>query len=114
MAGGFSAEVTSLEEAANKALRPLAAELLDARSRLADTRYSDIGFTAGQYDEDGIFAPAGSAWDETRGFLERIFADNAENLLLAAAALLEIAQRYRQADQGAAANLQAIENQGLG
>ena len=40
----------------------------------------------------------GDEWRVTAGFMNRIAVDNAETMRLAAEALREIAQRYREAD----------------
>jgi len=110
MAGGFTTEVEGLENAADNALRPLAEELRAARARITATSEFDGAFSAG---DGSVFEAQLGTWQETRGFLERVFDDNAESLDLAARALREIAARYRAADDESAKAMNSIAREGL-
>ncbi|MFD4638170.1 hypothetical protein ACFWN2_12690 [Lentzea sp. NPDC058436] len=110
MAGGFKTEAENLDSAANQALAPLAGELSAARAQLAATGEFDEAFSAGQ---GSLCEPALASWQEARGYLERVFEDNAETLGLAAKALREIASRYREADTQSANAMNTIAREGL-
>lgn len=94
----FEVEIESLRKAANDNIGGTVRDLELARANVRSTEDNDYAFSGG----DGLFETSGNRWDEARHYLDRVFVDNIENLTLSRSALLEIADRYEEADLSAA------------
>lgn len=99
---GFGVEVTNLVDAA-KTLEIGVAGSLESVERWignAIDKENDAFLSGDAHGPSGryLFDEVGTEFRTTAYFLQRLAADNSENVRLAAEALREIAQRYREAD----------------
>lgn len=108
----FYVQLDKLDEVADKWLPGIATSIADANSQLKEaTGWITRAFgTRGQSMEDDtpwdarqpyefyLFWRPGNECYYATDFMRQIFADNHENVNLAARAVKEIANRYRQAD----------------
>ncbi|MFJ5990498.1 hypothetical protein [Lentzea sp. NPDC092896] len=96
----FAVEVGNLVDAAKIMETQIAGSFESVHRWIKDaTEKDDDAFYSG--DGQGgrhLYDQVGDEWRVTADFMNRIAADNAETMRLAAEALREIAQRYREAD----------------
>ncbi|GAA4831211.1 hypothetical protein [Saccharopolyspora rosea] len=95
MAEGFQADATELWKAAYQHLEGLAGDMDESLAKLRKVD-EDIDLFRGGGD---VFRSIEPYWSDTRYYLERVLADNKENVHLAAQALMQIAQRYDADDK---------------
>ena len=99
MGDQFSVQLENLEKIANVRLTGMADCLRRVKDQLDKAVEALPGATSvSDAPEYRLFEGVRRDFDPTANFLGRVVDDNAENLDLAAQALREIADRYRQAD----------------
>jgi hypothetical protein len=107
----FDVQLDNLDDIGNNRLPAIAESIANANAQLEqaaswitrtfDTRgrsYDDGPWNAEQPYEHYLFWRAGNECYYAMDFMRQIFADNHQNVNLAAQAIREIALRYRQAD----------------
>ncbi|GLZ31148.1 hypothetical protein Lesp02_33360 [Lentzea sp. NBRC 105346] len=99
MGDGFTVQVENLDKIATILGIEMAGGLEMARRNLtlameAEVRGFDTANTCGYH----LFQLLGREFRETTDFMQQVLEDNRDNLQLAAAAVREVAKRYREAD----------------
>jgi hypothetical protein len=105
----FEADVAALRSGAKELLGATIDDLSHATGHVRRTGACDDAFEHIDHG-GGLFTGVGGQWTVVRDYLLRVFEDNTENLRLAQEALLEVADRYEEADQGSAAAMNRIAN----
>jgi hypothetical protein len=100
MSGGFTVQCEKLDEIVRQFLLPIVIEMEEVQTKIARTaQYDDAGMFGKETKPDFCaMERVKGDWARTRDFFTRILADDSTNLKLAAEALTEIANRYRQID----------------
>lgn len=109
MTDGFEADIAALRSGAKELLGASIDDLSRATGQVRRTGAYDDAFQHIDHG-GGLFTDIGDRWTVVRDYLVRVFEDNTENLRLAQQALLEIADRYEEADQRSTAAMSRIVN----
>lgn len=103
---GFRANPDDLKLVANGDLEAIITDYVEpAKEKVSSTAKYDGDAFKGSSE----VAVVEAKWSEARDLLKRVLEDNTENLELSRRALVEIADRYIEADETVAAHLRGIE-----